>query len=174
MGRVSTLVGLVIALVVGMIIGRQYFAPDAGTVAVTETVASDNQAEATTADAEAALQTVTRKMGSAQMSSWPIHGDLGKLLVDNLDAVSGGTLQAKYFEPGALVPALELFDAVSTGPVDAGWSSPGQRAGKEPAMVMFTTIPFGPNMGGYLSRLWNWEPSIDALEFSMPISDLAQ
>ncbi len=81
-------------------------------------------------------------------------GTLGKTLVTNLNTVSGGSIQAKFFEPGALVPALELFDAVKSGAVDSGWSAPGFWAGKEPAVTLFTTVPFGPSAGEYLGWIY--------------------
>lgn len=81
-------------------------------------------------------------------------GTLGKTLVSNLNMVSGGSIQAKFYEPGALVPALELFDAIKSGAVDGGWSAPGFWAGKEPAVTLFTTVPFGPSAGEYLGWIY--------------------
>ena len=72
---------------------------------------------ATAAPAEAAVRW---KMASSFGSQWPIQGDLGMLLVDKVEAISGGDLTIQFFEPGALVPALEIFDAVSSGAIDAG------------------------------------------------------
>ena len=60
-------------------------------------------------------------------------------------------LLLKFFEPGALVPALEIFDAVSTGGVDAGWATPGYWAGKVPALQLFSSVPFGPPSNEYMS-----------------------
>jgi TRAP-type mannitol/chloroaromatic compound transport system substrate-binding protein len=78
-------------------------------------------------------------------------GTLGTRFETLIDRVSGGNIQLKYFEPGALVPTLEIFDAVSTGAVDAGWSGSGFWAGKVPALQFFTTVPFGPAPGEYLA-----------------------
>ena len=63
------------------------------------------------------------------MASWfPSNltqlGTLGKSMVDRLDAISGGNIQIKFFEPNALIPAKECFDAVAAGSVDACWSKP--------------------------------------------------
>ena len=78
-------------------------------------------------------------------------GTLGTRFEALIDTVSGGNVQFKYFEPGALIPTLEIFDAVSTGAVDAGWSGSGFWAGKVPALQFFTTVPFGPEAGEYLA-----------------------
>ena len=68
--------------------------------------------------------------------------------------MSGGTLELKFFEPGALVPALECFDAVSKGSVESCWTTPGYHTGKYPALAFFTTVPFGPQIGEFLA--WKW------------------
>ena len=57
-------------------------------------------------------------------------GTMGIRFQNQISKVSGKNIQIKFFEPGALVPALEVFDAVSSGSVDAGWSTPGYWAGK--------------------------------------------
>ncbi|MGH7314427.1 MAG: TRAP transporter substrate-binding protein [Candidatus Rokuibacteriota bacterium] len=67
---------------------------------------------------------------------------------------SGGTLDLRFFEPGALVPALECFDAVSKGAIESCWTTPGYHTGKYPALAFFTTVPFGPQLGEFLA--WKW------------------
>ncbi|HFC04137.1 MAG TPA: C4-dicarboxylate ABC transporter, partial [Rhizobiales bacterium] len=91
-------------------------------------------AGATSANAEK----VRLKMGSTFPSKLVQLGSLGKILEKNINTMSGGDIQVKFYEPNALVPALELFDAVRNGSVDAGWSAPGYWAGKEPAVTLFT------------------------------------
>ncbi len=93
------------------------------------------------------------KMGSTFPSKLVQLGGMGKTLEANVNAMSGGDLQLKFFEPGALVPALELFDAIKNGSVDAGWSTPGYWQGKEPGLALFSAVPFGPDAreyGGWL------------------------
>jgi len=78
-------------------------------------------------------------------------GTLGKQLERRLAAISGGRIQVKFQEPGAVVPALEAFDAVSSGAVQAAWSTPGYWTGKEVALALFASVPFGPSSGEYLA-----------------------
>ena len=92
---------------------------------------------------------VRLKMGSTFASKLVQLGSLGKTLEANINAISGGDIQVKFYEPGALVPALELFDAVKSGSVDAAWSTPGYWQGKEPALALFAAVPFGPSSGEY-------------------------
>jgi TRAP-type mannitol/chloroaromatic compound transport system substrate-binding protein len=96
---------------------------------------------------------VRLRMVSAFASSMVQLGTLGVRIAERLDAASNGNIQLKFFEPGALVPAFEIFDAVSSGAVDVGWSGSGYWAGKVPALQFFTTVPFGPAPGEYLAWL---------------------
>jgi TRAP-type mannitol/chloroaromatic compound transport system substrate-binding protein len=104
----------------------------------------------TVGDAAAQDKRVRWNMASAYGSKLTQLGTLGLRLSDELEAVSGGTLRFKFFEPGALVPALEMFDAVSVGSIDAGWSTPGYWTGKNEAFALFAAVPFGPRAGEYL------------------------
>jgi len=103
----------------------------------------------------ASAAAVKWKMGATFASKLVQLGSLGKALEANVKAMSGGDLQLKFFEPGALVPALEIFDAVKSGAVDAGWSTPGYWQGKEPALALFSAVPFGPSAGEYAAWIYN-------------------
>ena len=78
-------------------------------------------------------------------------GTLGKRIADEIGKVTGGEITVKFQEPGAIVPALETFDAVSSGAVTAGWSTPGYWTGKDTSLALFAAVPFGPNAGEYLA-----------------------
>src|SRR5918995_6543910 len=101
-----------------------------------------------------AQKTVRWKMASAFGGKLPHLGTSGVRFSENLKIASGGTLELKFFEPGALVPALECFDAVSKGSVEACWTTPGYHTGKYPALAFFTTVPFGPQLGEFMA--WKW------------------
>ena len=97
---------------------------------------------------------VTWKMASSFPSSMVLIGTMGLHLSDSVDRLSGGDFNLKFFEPGALVPPLEIFDAVSTGAIDAGWTASGYWAGKVPALQFFTAVPFGPATGEYMAWVY--------------------
>ena len=101
-----------------------------------------------------AQRRVQWKMASAFGSKLPHLGTSATRFADNVKVMSGGSLELKFFEPGALVPALECFDAVSKGSVESCWTTPGYHTGKYPALAFFTTVPFGPQIGEFLS--WKW------------------
>ena len=94
------------------------------------------------------------KMQSAFGSQLPHLGPPGQKFQKDLDLMSGGKFEMRFYEPGALIPALECFDAVGKGSVEACWTTPGFHAAKFPAMAFFTTVPFGPNFGEFLA--WKW------------------
>lgn len=94
------------------------------------------------------------KMQSAFGSTLPHLGTSGARFVKNIKALSGGELNIKFFEPGALVPTLECFDAVSKGSLQSCWTTPGYHTSKYPALSFFTTVPFGPQIGEFMA--WKW------------------
>ncbi len=106
-------------------------------------------------DAEAQDKRVRWKMASWFPSSLTQLGTLGKSMTERLERVSGGNIQIKMFEPNALIPAKECFDAVAQGSVDSCWSVPGYWYGKEPALAMFAAVPFGPSAGEYLGWIYH-------------------
>ena len=110
---------------------------------------SEQSSEATTSDKK-----IRWKMASTFPGSLAQIGTLGVRLQDEVLKVSGGNINIKFFEPSALVPALEIFDAVSTGGIDAGWSTPGYWAGKVPALQLFSSVPFGPPASEYMSWVY--------------------
>jgi TRAP-type mannitol/chloroaromatic compound transport system substrate-binding protein len=75
-------------------------------------------------------------------------------VADHVDLMSGGTLKMKVYEPGKLVPAFEILDAVSTGKINAGYTTAGYWAGKIPAAPLFSAVPFGPEAGEYMAWLY--------------------
>lgn len=106
-----------------------------------------------TTDANA-QEKVRWKMQSAFGSQLPHLGPPGVRFTKNVERLSGGKLEIKFYEPGALVPPLECFDAVSKGSIESCWTTPGYHTGKYPALAFFTTVPFGPPIGEFLG--WKW------------------
>ncbi len=94
------------------------------------------------------------KMASTFPGTLTQLGTAGVRFQNQIEKISAKNIQVKFFEPGALVPALEVFDAVSSGSIDAGWSTPGYWAGKVPALPLFGAIPFGPSAGEYMAWIY--------------------
>ena len=102
----------------------------------------------------AQADTVKLNMPSTFPGSLIQLGQAGVRLQDTLNNISGGEIEVKFFEPKALVPPLEIFDAVSNGSVDAGWSVSGYWGSKNSALNLFAAVPFGPAAGEYLGWMW--------------------
>jgi TRAP-type mannitol/chloroaromatic compound transport system substrate-binding protein len=101
-----------------------------------------------TADAQ---ERVRWKLASSYGSNLDVLGQNILRVIDNIEVMSDGNFQIQFFEPGALVPALEVFDAVSKGSIQAAYTSTGFHAGKVPHLIFFSSVPFGPNVNEYLA-----------------------
>jgi TRAP-type mannitol/chloroaromatic compound transport system substrate-binding protein len=60
-----------------------------------------------------------------------------------VEEMSAGRLTVRVYGAGEIVPAFEVFDAVSQGVAEAGHGAAYYWKGKIPASVFFTTVPFG-------------------------------
>ena len=83
------------------------------------------------------------------VTSWPPkYPGMGmgvEHLAQRVEAASNGRLKIKIYGGGELVPAFEVFDAVSRGTVEMGHDAAYYHKGKVPAAQYFCTIPFGMN-----------------------------
>ena len=80
---------------------------------------------AVTATMAEAQKKVPWKMQSAWGASVPHLGADALGFCDKVGAMTGDRFKMKFFERGALVPALECFDAVSKGAVESCYTTPG-------------------------------------------------
>jgi TRAP-type mannitol/chloroaromatic compound transport system substrate-binding protein len=88
-------------------------------------------------------------------------GDTMPWVSQQLDKVSGGKIKLQVFEPGKLVPPLAVFDSVSQGKVEAGYTWMGYEIGKIPASALFGAVPFG--MESPMFAAWMYFGGGDAL-----------
>jgi TRAP-type mannitol/chloroaromatic compound transport system substrate-binding protein len=102
-----------------------------------------------------AQQKVRINLANAFPNSLTLIGEAPVKLSKKLDRISGGTLELRVNEPGALVPALQAIQATGQGSVDAAWSNAGFFAGTDSAFNMFAAVPFGPAIPEYLAWLYH-------------------
>ena len=80
-------------------------------------------------------------------TSWPAHfpimGTGVEKFAQRVKDVSGGSLEIKLYPKNTLVPALAVFDAASSGQIDAFHSGPYYWKGKNSAFSLYSGIPFG-------------------------------
>jgi TRAP-type mannitol/chloroaromatic compound transport system substrate-binding protein len=91
------------------------------------------------------------------VTTWPKNfpgmGTAANRLAELIGQMSGGRLQVKVYGAGELVPAFEIFDAVSRGTAEMGHGAAYYWKGKSEAAQFFTTVPFGltaQEMNGWL------------------------
>ena len=81
------------------------------------------------------------------VTSWPPKfpglGMAPENLAARVEAASAGRLKIKVYGAGELVPAFEVFDAVSRGTVEMGHDASYYHKGKVDAAQFFAAIPFG-------------------------------
>ena len=94
---------------------------------------------------------VRLQIGGAFPSTTAILGPAQQRTVDMLKLMSGGSIDARLYEPGALVPANQYFDSVANGSLDAAWTAAAFFTGKNIAFAVYSTIPFGPEAGEFLA-----------------------
>lgn len=101
-------------------------------------------------------------------NSLPVLGSAGVALGERVGRLTGGAVEIVYHNPGELVAANEIWDAVSTGAISAGWFTPGLAEGVMPAAPLFTAFPFGPDAVEYTA--WWYQGGGEALwaELSEP------
>ncbi|MFQ6018277.1 MAG: TRAP transporter substrate-binding protein [Kiloniellaceae bacterium] len=95
------------------------------------------------------------KMQSAWNPNLPALGETAKYFADTVAAASGGEVIFKFYGAKKLVPTLQIFDAVSAGTIDAGFSWPRYWMGKMPALTLFAAVPFGPEAPEFLAWIYH-------------------
>lgn len=86
---------------------------------------------------------VTLRLATSWPAGFPIMGTGVEHFAERVKAASGGTLIIKIYPKETLVPALAVFDAASTGEIDAFHSGPYYWKGKNSAFALFSGTPFG-------------------------------
>jgi TRAP-type mannitol/chloroaromatic compound transport system substrate-binding protein len=90
-----------------------------------------------------AQEKVRWKVPIAFPSTLPALGDTAPWVFDLLKTASGGNIHLRIYEPGALVPAFQIMEAVKDKKVEAGFTWIGYDEGKIPALPLISAVPFG-------------------------------
>ena len=76
-------------------------------------------------------------------SNLPGLGDNILYVAEALGSSTGGRLEFDVYEPGEIVPAFSIVDAVRDNKVEAGYTWLGYDQGKIPASALLGAVPFG-------------------------------
>lgn len=108
--------------------------------------------------------TSTERFRWKMVTTWPpnlpVFSDSVEAFAEEVATMSGGRLTIDVFAGGELVPALQVFDAVTRGIAEMGHGSGYYWAGKIPAAQFLSTVPFGMSAAG----MHSWIYAGDGLE----------
>ena len=102
---------------------------------------------------EQTTKTYHWKMVTTWPKNFPGLGTGANNVAELITKMSGGRIQVKVYGAKELVPAFEVFDAVSRGTAEMGHGSAYYWKGKNEALQFFSTVPFGltaQEMNGWL------------------------
>ena len=98
-------------------------------------------------DREQAAETTARRiqwrLPLSFQTTMPVLGDNPIYVTDMLRASSAGAVDLRIFEPGEVVPALAITEAVREGKVEAGYTWLGYDQGRVPSAALIAAVPFG-------------------------------
>tara|TARA_B100002019_G_scaffold66848_2_gene57417 strand:+ start:1747 stop:2814 length:1068 start_codon:yes stop_codon:yes gene_type:complete len=83
------------------------------------------------------------KMVTTWPKNFPGLGTGAENLANLINKLSGGRIKITVYGAGELVPAFEIFDAVSRGIAELGHGSAYYWKGKNESLQFFSTVPFG-------------------------------
>ncbi len=95
------------------------------------------------------------KMVTTWPANFPIFQEGAKKFADDVRVMSNGRLDVRVYAGDEIVPALQVFDAVSQGVAEMGHGSAYYWAGKVPEAQFFSTVPFGMTAKGMNAWLYN-------------------
>ena len=127
----AALVAVVMAFVVGII----------GSLAIRPVHAPVY--ELAKSDSSARRARLTWRLPVVFQTTMPVLGDNPVYFTEAIRTASGGAIDLQLFEPGEIVPAFSITDAVRDGKVPAGYTWLGYDQGKIPASPLIAAVPFG-------------------------------
>ena len=127
----AALVAVITAFLVGMI----------GTLAVRPP--GQSAAPATQGEEQVAATRIRWRVPLVFQTTIPVLGDNPVYVAEIIKRASGGAVKLELFEPGEIVPAFSITDAVRDGKIEAGYTWLGYDQGKIPASPLVSAVPFG-------------------------------
>ena len=76
-------------------------------------------------------------------------------VADQLRAATDGRIDLRVAEPGTVIPAFGIFEAVGDGSIDAGYAWMGYELGTLPSAALFGALPFGLESSEYLAWMYH-------------------
>ncbi len=130
-GSRAFLIGMLVAFVAG-VLGSLAIRPPGEAVPLSES-----------AEGTARTARYRWRMPVSFSSTMPVLGDNPIYVVDQIRKSSSGGIDITIFEPGEIVPAFSITDAVRDAKVPVGYTWLGYDQGKVPASPLLGAVPFG-------------------------------
>jgi len=106
-----------------------------------------------------AAEKIRWKVQSTFNTGWPALGDPIARLAKTLDAATAGRIKLKIYEPGKILPPLEISPSISKGDLPAAYNYMAYDQGRIPAAVLFAAVPFGMEPWEYAAWWYEGEGS---------------
>jgi TRAP-type mannitol/chloroaromatic compound transport system substrate-binding protein len=103
----------------------------------------------------AAAQEVTWRVPTSVPEGSPFYVNFLERFANNVDLMTQGRVEIQPFGAGVLVPALQVYDGVRDGIVEAGHSTPSYLVNQNPVNAIFAGFPGG--MGPEAYTTWVYE-----------------
>lgn len=129
----SAAVAVIAAFLAGMI-GSLALRPAGGAIAI------DTDAAATETGI---AKRVYWRLPLSFQTTMPVLGDNPIYVTEAIRAASGGAVDIRIFEPGEVVPAFGISEAVRDGKIEAGYTWLGYDQGRIPSAALLAAVPFG-------------------------------
>ncbi|MCZ6618472.1 MAG: TRAP transporter substrate-binding protein [Gammaproteobacteria bacterium] len=130
MGQRAALIGVLVAFLVGIV----------GSLAVRP----PGTAAQSGANSEVAVRKrINWRLPVAFPTNLPVLGENAIYVTNMIRDVSGGAVDLRIYEPGEIVPAFSITDAVRDHKVKIGYTWLGYDQGKIPASTLLGAVPFG-------------------------------
>jgi len=103
----------------------------------------------------AQAQEVTWRVPTSVPEGSPFYVNFLERFADNVGLLTDGAVEIQPFGAGILVPALQVYDGVKDGIVEAGHSTPSYLVNQDPVNAIFAGFPGG--MGPEAYSTWIFE-----------------
>ncbi|MGJ8546473.1 MAG: TRAP transporter substrate-binding protein DctP [Sulfitobacter sp.] len=103
----------------------------------------------------AAAQDVTWRVPTSVPEGSPFYVNFLERFAGNVELLTDGAVEVQPFGAGILVPALQVYDGVRDGIVEAGHSTPSYLVNQDPINAIFSGFPGG--MGPEAFATWIYE-----------------
>lgn len=102
----------------------------------------------------AAAQDVTWQIPTSVPEGSPYFVNFLERFADNVDAMTGGKVEIEPFGAGVLVPALQVYEGVKDGIIQAGHSTPSYLVNQNPINAVFAGFPGGMGPEAYITWIY--------------------